>query len=1106
MIMIRRHLAIAVAMLLALVVLPGPATAADGVVAVEGEAAAATTFTPGVTANAALSGGKSLNLWAAVTTPPTDHTARYDVTVPESGLYQLDVASTPPSGVNWASPYDVKINDGAFEPAAGAVQYGQITTEVWRFHVRTVHLEAGANTITFRVNQARPSGGRYVMYLDSLALTPIDLQVASITADHAPLNVFEEGATAAFTVALNAAAPEATELSYTVQDYWSATVAQGTVPVPAGAESVAFDAGVLDIGHYSVTAQLTGAAPVTTNASVVLPDGERVKPADSPFAMDVAGAWRVPKEKWGAYARALDLSGVSWIRDRLGWFAVNTAPGAFDFTKTNTDGWVTALAGTDIKVLGDVSTAPEWTRQPGKQLPNQLDAAYEFARVSGDHFEGRIQAWEVLNEVNAGGWTATTETADQYAAVLKAAAIGYQDSGANPLVSVAGMAGRLPNPWVDLMLRNDVLDYADIYNYHLHQLYDADTQPTPLPVGVRPYLDVMAPYDPGDTAGWLTEAGLKFPGTSGRPMTAEEQRGLARYQVAWTVTSIAQGTDKHFVFLGAPYDEGTGQWGLFEPTTFTPYAGYTAEAAMTAALGEGRYVGRVPGLPAGVTGHVFGDGADSVLVLWADSAHTLTLDLDQSGGKLTNVVGESHAVTASAAGFTVDVGPDPVYLRVTGDVPVDTSEAPAPVPVPDEVTFGTADRVVLTQHYPAAVSANARENGYGLPIDAPTTMSLDVYNFNDAEVTGTITGTPQDGWAVADPVRTVTIPAQGKVTLQFQISATADVVLNKRSPMTFQGSFGGESTSRSTTLITTDQDEVTARHAFTTDGGEALRLAIQNPTDADLHPVLVRWTAGPKRGAVDLEGTIPAGETREFEIPLRGLGAGDHDYELRIRYRGGTERVLHGRIAVLDQASVTDFAEHSITVDGVPDDLTGLPSIDLVEDARVNVGTWEGPDDLSGDVTMTWDDENLYLSARITDDTHVQPFTGANTWQGDGFQFSLAPGLPGESGTWEEYDLALTGTSGQLYRRRGTGVPVGLVPAAQVAGRRDEATRTTVYELALPWTEIPTVRPSDGLMSLSLLLNENDGAGRTGYIEWGSGIGTTKDPAEFKPVRLLPAS
>jgi len=39
-------------------------------------------------------------------------------------------------------------------------------------------------------------------------------------------------------------------------------------------------------------------------------------------------------------------------------------------------------------------------------------------------------------------------------------------------------------------------------------------------------------------------------------------------------------------------------------------------------------------------------------------------------------------------------------------------------------------------------------------------------------------------------------------------------------------------------------------------------------------------------------------------------------------------------------------------------------------------------------------------------------------------------------------------------------------------------------------------------MSVSMLVNDNDGAVRKGWIEWGSGIGTGKDPALFRPVRL----
>jgi hypothetical protein len=41
------------------------------------------------------------------------------------------------------------------------------------------------------------------------------------------------------------------------------------------------------------------------------------------------------------------------------------------------------------------------------------------------------------------------------------------------------------------------------------------------------------------------------------------------------------------------------------------------------------------------------------------------------------------------------------------------------------------------------------------------------------------------------------------------------------------------------------------------------------------------------------------------------------------------------------------------------------------------------------------------------------------------------------------------------------------------------------------------------MFNLSLLLNDNDGLRRKGYIEWGFGIGGEKNDAYFKPVKLV---
>ena len=63
----------------------------------------------------------------------------------------------------------------------------------------------------------------------------------------------------------------------------------------------------------------------------------------------------------------------------------------------------------------------------------------------------------------------------------------------------------------------------------------------------------------------------------------------------------------------------------------------------------------------------------------------------------------------------------------------------------------------------------------------------------------------------------------------------------------------------------------------------------------------------------------------------------------------------------------------------------------------------------------------------------------------------------------------------------------------------------TIYELAIPWSELlkdQAVEP--GLVvGFSLLVNDNDGTGRRGWIEYNSGIGLAKDPSMFGDLLLI---
>lgn len=69
---------------------------------------------------------------------------------------------------------------------------------------------------------------------------------------------------------------------------------------------------------------------------------------------------------------------------------------------------------------------------------------------------------------------------------------------------------------------------------------------------------------------------------------------------------------------------------------------------------------------------------------------------------------------------------------------------------------------------------------------------------------------------------------------------------------------------------------------------------------------------------------------------------------------------------------------------------------------------------------------------------------------------------------------------------------------------RDDATNATLYELALPWSDLTSVQPStNAVFSISALLNDTDNGTRLGFLQWGGGIGSSKDVVHFNMAQLM---
>ena len=157
---------------------------------------------------------------------------------------------------------------------------------------------------------------------------------------------------------------------------------------------------------------------------------------------------------------------------------------------------------------------------------------------------------------------------------------------------------------------------------------------------------------------------------------------------------------------------------------------------------------------------------------------------------------------------------------------------------------------------------------------------------------------------------------------------------------------------------------------------------------------------------------------------------------------------------------------------------------------------WKGPRDLSGRVSLGTEGANLLLQVRVTDNIHHQPERGANAWMGDNIQFALE--LPGRKGGWELGLTRLADGSPEVWC---WSAPDGFDPAAAARGivlatSREES--ETVYCAKIPFETLGLTPEllKEGFR-FNLLINDNDGGGRQGWISIAPGIGERKDPSQF---------
>lgn len=280
-----------------------------------------------------------------------------------------------------------------------------------------------------------------------------------------------------------------------------------------------------------------------------------------------------------------------------------------------------------------------------------------------------------------------------------------------------------------------------------------------------------------------------------------------------------------------------------------------------------------------------------------------------------------------------------------------------------------------------------------------------------------------------------------------------------------------------------------------------LRARLHNPVDAPLALQLSwRGAAGPVQRRVELAANGSALVALDGARPEAG---GDpRQAVLRLDYAvdGGPWR---GALAVPLQLVQRIPAGDPATR---PADWTLERADQVVDfctaDPALSAQTWKGPQDLSARVWLGRAAGALRIRVVVRDNVHHQDQPADATWRGDGLQIGIQQ--PGQQG-FLELGAALH-DDGRVLRTVWT-VPVGVKAGAdamqaQVARSGD----LTTYDLALPCSAFGLDETALGSgLRFNLIVNDNDGPLRKGFIRVAPGIGERKDATLFPLVRLDPA-
>jgi hypothetical protein len=155
---------------------------------------------------------------------------------------------------------------------------------------------------------------------------------------------------------------------------------------------------------------------------------------------------------------------------------------------------------------------------------------------------------------------------------------------------------------------------------------------------------------------------------------------------------------------------------------------------------------------------------------------------------------------------------------------------------------------------------------------------------------------------------------------------------------------------------------------------------------------------------------------------------------------------------------------------------------------------WSGPDDLSMKAWLCVTEKSLKINVLVKDDIFSPSSEAVNSYSCDGIQMAFA--VPGQDAYWEIGLAQLKDASPAVYTWK---MPSGFKdPSTMIDLKIKQEKQDTEYQIEIPLEALGITHAAlTRGVKFNMIVNDNDGEGRDGWVEIAPGIGGSKKIDKF---------